>query len=436
MQTCDASGMSAFTFVLASLLLAVAPPPLPRHALFGAVVQDKDSKPTVVRVIGGSAAAKAGVEPGDVIVRLNGTAMPSTAAFLAALHALHAGDRATISLLRNGSVREEHVTLAAPADESDPLVTTSYESIAVDGSLRRTLVTTPKGATRPLPALLILGGIGCFSVDVASFPQDAYLRLAHDVSRAGFLTMRVEKSGVGDSQGPPCPVTNFNSEERAYAAALSALRSDRRVDHSQIYLFGHSIGTMEAPMLAISQPVAGIIVAEAVGRDWPEYEIRNLRRQLELQGETPAAVDAGLLEKNSCMTRLLFQMQSEAEIERTEPGCKTVNSVYPVDASYMRQVAAINAASIWQKIDVPVLAIFGESDFVTEIADHQRIVAIVNRRHPGYASFKSIPAMDHLLYRAATPKEAMDLFNSSAARVYATQLSETVVGWLTASAHL
>lgn len=422
--------MGAFTLLLASLLLAAGTPSLPRHALFGAVVQDKASKATVVRVIPGSAAAKAGVDPGDVIVRLNGTAIGSTAAFLTALHALHAGDRATISLSRNGVLQEQQVTLGTPADESDPQVTTSYETIGVDGSLRRTLITTPKAATRPLPALLILGGIGCLSVDVAAFPEDPYLRLAHDVSRAGFVTMRVEKSGVGDSQGPPCAAADFHSEERAYAAALSALRSDKRVDRTKIFLFGHSIGSIEAPQLALAQPVAGIIVAEAVGRDWPEYEIRNLRRQLELSGEAPAAVDAALVEKQSCMTRLLYLMQSEAEIERTQPGCKTPNSVYPVDVSYMRQVAAIDAMSIWQKIAVPVLAIYGESDFITEIADHQRIVQVVNDRHAGYATLRTVSGMDHLLYRAATPKEAMDAYNSASARLYASQLSEVVVSWL------
>jgi hypothetical protein len=40
--------------------------------------------------------------------------------------------------------------------------------------------------------------------------------------------------------------------------------------------------------------IAGITVAEAVGRDWPEYEIRNLRRQLELDSTTLGDVDRGV----------------------------------------------------------------------------------------------------------------------------------------------
>src|SRR5581483_9455840 len=157
----------------------------------------------------------------------------------------------------------------APPEETDPGVTTMYGSLSVDGSQRRTLLTLPENSSGKLPAMLIAGGIGCFSVDVASNPQDPYLRIAHDVAKSGFITMRIEKSGVGDSQGPPCTSVDFNSEERGYAAAIEALQKDPRVDPSRIILFGHSISTLEVTQLAERYHVAGIIVAEAVGRDWP-----------------------------------------------------------------------------------------------------------------------------------------------------------------------
>src|SRR5215469_4019085 len=84
------------------------------------------------------------------------------------------------------------------------LVETLYQSIEIDGTLRRTLLTFPKNVQGRRPAVLVLGGIGCFSVDSAADPQDSYMRLAHDLGRRGFVVMRLEKSGVGDSQGPPC----------------------------------------------------------------------------------------------------------------------------------------------------------------------------------------------------------------------------------------
>lgn len=411
---------------------AIADPPavLPRHALFGAVLADKPAGSTITRVLPQSAAAGAGMQPGDVITAINGTAVTNTAGVLAALHRLHAGDRATIGILRAGSKRDRSVVLGAPPDERDPLVTTLYDSVRVDGTLRRTLLTLPKNANSRLPAVLVLGGIGCYTIDAAANPQDAYMRLTHDLTRAGFVTMRIEKSGVGDSQGPPCRSVDFAAEQRGYAAALDALRHDPHVSASRVYLFGHSIGSIEAAQIALAQPVAGIIVTGAVGRDWPEYEVRNLRRQLELTGTPPSQTDAELISKQSCMQRLLVEKQPESEIERSDPGCKEANGVYPVDPSYMQQVAAVNIIDLWSKIGVPVLAIHGASDFVTEAEDHQRIAQVVNARHPGSAAYVSIDGMDHLLFRAASPKAAYDAFASSAAREYDADLSQAVLDWL------
>jgi pimeloyl-ACP methyl ester carboxylesterase len=403
---------------------------LPRHAVFGAAVADRPAGLTVSRIVPNSAAAAAGIEPGDVIARVDGVATPNTPAFLAEIHTLRAGATVTATIVRNGAPREITVTLGKPADERDPAVTTVYGAINVDGSLRRTLTTLPAGTTAPRPGVLFIGGIGCFSVDVAADPQDPYLRLAHDLSRAGFVTMRLEKSGVGDSQGPACRGVDFAGEERSYAAALAALRADRHVDSRRVFLFGHSIGTIVAPRLARRERVAGVIVAEAVGRDWLEYELHNTRRQLELGGSSPSQTDAALVEKYGCMYRLLIEKKSEANIEAEMPSCKEHNGVYPVDAAYVQEVAAVNVIEAWASLDVPVLAIYGSSDFVTEEGDHQRIVSVVNTGHSGLATFRKINGMDHLLYRAPDQKSAMEAFDKGAPREYDTELSNVVIKWL------
>ncbi len=412
------------------LQAAVATTVLARHGVFGAAVVEKAAGVTVMRVIPGSAAAAANVKPGDVIKGIGGVDTPTVASFLAAVHTFHAGQTVAVAILRNGSPLQMSATLGRPAAENDPDVTTLYQAIEVDGSLRRTLVTVPKNATSRLPAVLLIGGIGCYSVDAATDPNDAYMRVTHDLSRARFVTMRLEKSGVGDSQGPPCSSVDFLTEERSYGAALTALRNDPHVDPNRVYLLGHSIGSVIAPRLASTQRVAGVIVAEAVGRDWLEYETRNARRQLELTGASPADVDAKVVEKQECMYRLLVQKEPEAAIERTMPACKEPNSVYPVDAAYVQQVAALNIIQPWTRLNVPALVIYGKSDFVTEEADHARIVQVVNAAHPQNATLVSIDGMDHMLFRAPTPKAAMEAFQNGAAREYDTDFSRAIIAWL------
>jgi alpha-beta hydrolase superfamily lysophospholipase len=412
----------------------VAPSPtLPRHAVFGAAVAASNGSVRVTAVIAGSSAARAGVATGDTIRAIGGTPVASVAQFLMAVHDLRAGERVTVEIVRNGGPLQRVAAPAAALDELDAGLVTQYGSVAVDDSLRRTLVTTPAQLKSAAPAVLLIGGIGCYSVDVAANPQDPYLNLTHDLARAGFITMRIEKSGVGDSQGPPCRAVDFDAEVRGYVAALTSLQHNPQVDRARIYLLGHSIGTIIAPRLALSNRVAGVVVLEAVGRDWPEYEIRNLRRDLELDAEPASAVDEALVEKAQCMQRLFYENQSEAEIERTMPSCREHNGIYPVSADYMRQVARINVIEPWAHLGLPVLVVYGTSDFETEQADHERIVAVVNAAHPQTATLQVIPAMSHGLGHAASPKVAETDDETRTAERYDAQVSDIVIAWLRAA---
>lgn len=405
-------------------------PTLPRHGVLGAAVVQSPGGVRVSAVVPGSAAAQAGLHAGDTIRAVNGAPIASVARFLRVLHDLHAGQPALVEVERDGRRLQLSATLTSPRDESDAGLVTEYGAIAVDDSLRRTLLTMPAGLTAPAPAVLLIGGIGCYSVDIAANPQDAYMRLTHDLARAGFVTMRLEKSGVGDSQGPPCQNVDFDAETRGYAAALAALQRSSHVDPARLYLLGHSIGTIIAPGLALQNRVAGVVVLEAVGRDWPEYEIRNLRRDLELDGESAPAVDEALIEKAQCMQRLFFENQPETEIERNMPACGVHNGIYPVSSAYVQQVAHLNIIEPWTRVNVPVLAVYGMSDFETELADHERIVAVVNASHPQSATLAVVPAMSHRLGRAPSAKAAETDDERGTLEPYDTDLSRIVVAWL------
>lgn len=406
-------------------------PTLPRHAVFGAAVARGESGGVrVTFVVPNGAAAGAGLTAGDTIVAVGGLRVESVAQFLQAIHDLRAQARVSVEAVRAGVPLRLTATLGIAQDEGGAGISTQYRAISVDDSLRRTLLTVPQTAARA-PAVLFVGGIGCYSVDVASNPQDAYLRLSHDLAKAGFVTMRLEKSGVGDSEGPPCRNVDFDAEVRGYAAALSALKRDPRVDPARIFLLGHSIGTVIVPRLASRNAVAGLIVLEAVGRDWPEYEIRNLRRDLELDGMAPGAVDAALTEKSRCMQLLLFENEPEDAIERRMPYCRVHDDIYPVTVDYVRQVAQLNAIEPWMHLNLPTLVVYGTSDFETEQADHERIASAANAADAHSATLVVLTGMSHRLGRAASQKDALADDDSGAIEPYDTDLSAAVLAWLT-----
>ena len=419
----------ALSFLHFAVVLDAQPRELPRRTVLGAAVVDKDGVEITSVTVGGGA-ERAGLRPDDLVTAIGDDTVANSTEFVS-LVKRQVTDHPVLFHIRRGDIALAlPVMLDHPPNELDPAVTTSYETVTVQGTLRRTLVTVPKGPARPRAGVLILSGIGCFSVDNAASPQDAYMRVAHDLSRRGFVVMRLEKSGMGDSQGPACMSVDFNSEMESYAVALAALQHDSRVDAKRTYLLGHSIGSLIAPRLANRHRVAGVIVAECVGRNWIEYELWNLRRQLELGGETPADIDAELSSKEICMHRLLVERQPETEIEQAKPDCR-IHNAYPAPAKYMRQVAALNVAEPWTALSLPVLVVYGTADFVTTEADHRRVAKIVNDAHPGTATLKLISGMDHHLDSAGTQQQAYDLrIKQHRPLPYTTQFSTTVADWL------
>jgi hypothetical protein len=383
----------------------------------------------VSQVLSGSAAEAGGVKAGDVITAVDGKPVATVAALLAAVRR-PAGQPVTLTITRAGAVQQLTFALNEAPRETDPAVETIYGSITVDGTLRRTLVTVPRGVTGSRPAVLFVGGIGCYSIDNALDRNDAYHALALDLSRRGFVTMRVEKSGIGDSQGAACSTVDFNAESRSYAVALDALRTSDRVQPGRVYVFGHSIGGTIGPRLAVpGSGVAGLIVAETVGIDWFTYEMINERRQAMLDTLTPAQIDADAAAKEFCMHEVLIAKKTTAEAVAENADCKDYR--YPVTDAYMQQVAALNIADAWMKLDVPVLVIYGHADFITDEGDHRRIAAIANAAHPGSATLAFIDDMDHYLVVSASQAASFArVRKAGGAGPYNEKLSATIAGWL------
>jgi pimeloyl-ACP methyl ester carboxylesterase len=406
---------------------------LSRRPILGAAAADSPAGVILTWIAPGSAAEKSGLRVGDRIVRIGARSIGTTADFAPAVRVQPVGRSVTFIVARAGVPTSVDVVMAEAPREQGAGFVTAYGALDVGGELHRTLLTHPAGVKRSAkPAVvLLIGGIGCYSVDVATDELDPYRQLAQDIARRGVASLRVEKSGVGDSQGGPCFSIDFRAESTLYESALQALLSDRDVDRSRIYLLGHSIGGLIAPSLAARHPVAGVIVAETVGRNWFEYELTNLRRQLALGGDSPEEIDAKLASKERCMHRLLVEKRDAAEIETAEPDCKLRNA-YPVGAAYMQQVAAINIAGLWSSLpSLPVLAIFGTADFVVDENDLQRIVDIVNSKHPNTAEFVRLQGMEHRLAVAGSTAQAYQ------ARVvrqiplpYDHAFSDTVATWI------
>jgi pimeloyl-ACP methyl ester carboxylesterase len=380
----------------------------------------------VQSVVDGGSAKDSGIQANDIITQVNDHKVLDVADFVQTVKSLRAGDAAMIHLRRFGKALTKQLLVKPRPYESAPDVVTLYKAITVDGSLRRVIITSPKTQEKH-PAALYLNGIGCFSQESSTL-QTNDAKLLYGLTRAGFVTMRVEKSSMGDSEGPPCSTVDLEAERRGYLAGLKALREYPFVDPKNIFLIGLSIGGVQAPLIAEQIPVKGIVVVNTVIKPFLEYLIDTRRRQNLLAHVPYDEMDRRARLNELCNHRLLIEKQSFESVVKESPDCRDYIT-YPAAYTYMQQWAALNPAAEWKKVSAPVLIVYGAADFVSSIADDPYMADVINSFHPGHATLKMIPNMDHPMYQAQSMEQSLN-WPANIAREFQPAVLAAITSWL------
>lgn len=110
-------------------------------------------------------------------------------------------------------------------------------------------IAVPKSAPQPLPAVILIGGSGPTDRDetVAGIP--IFGQVARDLVAAGFVVVRYDKRGVGQSGGRAEAVTIADYAEDARQVLLW-LEKRKEVNKDRIALVGHSEGALVALLTA------------------------------------------------------------------------------------------------------------------------------------------------------------------------------------------
>lgn len=379
----------------------------------------------ILEVIPESAAAEAGLKPGDIVVASNSESVKMPGAFAASVSKLREGDKLRVDFIRDGESKSIDVTLKArPKETGTDSYDVIYGSVSIPAGRLRTIMTRPKqqpGAeAKKLPALMLIQGVGGYSVEIRPGAY-GYAPMIEAFSKAGFVTMRIEKPGQGDSEGGPTSEVDFDTELAGYLAGLKALKTTEFVDGDNLFLFGHSMGGVMAPLIAKEVPVKGIAVYGTVVKTWPEYMLENVRRQSELAGESPATVDEAL-RKDAALSYLLFLTdKTPKEVANEHPELAERIAEFFADGEhyvgrshrFFKQLARKNMPDAWEGFDGHVLSVWGRSDFVSAEDDHARIAAIVDSRNPGHGKFVAMDGLDHGMFKAATPMDSFRTQGSS-----------------------
>jgi pimeloyl-ACP methyl ester carboxylesterase len=233
---------------------------LPRRPFIGVTVQPApDHHVRVSKIIPGSSAARSDLQVGDILLSVNSAPVGSVDAFLAGLKVFKSGDRLVCRVQRGGTEMDIEVILGEWPREQPDDIQVLYDAVETPGATVRSIVTMPMGNMRKLPSILFVQGWDCGSIDLPLPGPNLMRELIYRLTRAGFVVMRSEKSGVGDSTGTPCRDVDFHDEVALFTSALRKLKSYGFVDTGNVFIFGLSAGGWVAPLVATAEPVKGIV---------------------------------------------------------------------------------------------------------------------------------------------------------------------------------
>lgn len=368
----------------------------------------------VTEILKGSTGEVLKLKANDVILKVNSIITLGTKKFRTAVNNFKENDTVVLLIVRNNKnqiLKGKAVGLAYETSEKYDIV---YDEVKFMDGWMRVIINKPKTSGKH-KAIFFIQGYTCYSLD--NIGKHPYGQLVDKLCEKGYVVMRAEKPGMGDNTNTPdCSEIDFNTEVAAFSTAYEKLKTFDFVDTSNMYIFGHSLGGIEAPILAQKYHPKGLIVCGTTSIMWFEYIIAMFRFQNIITGTDYVENEKFIIEVTPLLYKLLIEKKTPLELAKNPSYEKMMvdnmeydgsDHIWSRHYSYWQQLQNQNMAEIWKNNNENVLVVRGEGDFEAfSTAEHQTIVDMVNFYHPGKATFKLIPNMDHSFAKSKTPVES------------------------------
>lgn len=262
--------------------------------------------------------ADSGIGPGDILLAMDGKTINSVVAPNPIVAAMTVGQQFVVTLQRAGQRTSLALTLKTCPRDRGETFDVLYPHVISGGARIRTIITKPHTPGKH-PVFFLIQGLGEWTVDRPLSELDPYSRILNAFATNGYVTVRVEKPGLGDSEGGPYADLDLQTDLDTYRQALIAVRQYGFVDRDAVFIFGHSMGGVFGPILASEIPIRGIAVYGAVVKTWMEYYLENWRWQMSLFGTDPVRLDAMLRDMAAALHYLLIEQKPPDDILRVRP---------------------------------------------------------------------------------------------------------------------
>ena len=282
-----------------------------------------------------------------------------------------------------------------------------YETVVAPNRQKlRVIITKPHETSGKLPVIFVAGWLSCDSVEAPEGTSDPTGLVFQGLARMkNFCTFRVDKPGVGDSEGD-CAKTDFETELAGYRAAFKSLAHYDFIDPAQIYILGISNGGGFAPLIPQTEDeqaqVRGYVVVGGWLKPWFEHMLEIERRRAVFLGKSPGEVNERMKEVATLYYEWLIRSRPISDIVEVQPKLAALwpdgadhDHLYGRPLAFYQQLQKLNLAVAWSQVKVPTLALHGQYDWIMSREDIEMIAKIVNANNEGAARFMELPATGH-----------------------------------------
>lgn len=310
------------------------------------------------------------------------------------------------------AVSSRRVTVSRAGDEQ---VRIQANGFSLAGTISR-----PAGAAgKPLPAVVLVGGSAATDRDETAFGIPIFGQLAGALADAGFLVLRYDKRGIGQSGGRPesATLTDYADDLRA---AVKYITDRKDVDRRRVAVVGHSEGG-SVSMIAASKDkrIAAAALLAAPGLTGAEVNlaqvVHGLDQSKRSDAEKTAAVDLQRRIQKAVLTGEGWEGLSP-DIRRQ------------ADTAWFQSFLAFNPARLMRDVNQPLLIIQGLLDKQVDPVNADRLEALARSRKRGSVEVVKLTGINHLLVPAVTGE--IDEYGTLKERRIAPAVGEAIARWL------
>jgi hypothetical protein len=313
--------------------------------------------------------------------------------------------------------------LASVAVRSQPVRNPNDSDViipAVGFSIAGTMTTPTAVGKMRLPAIVLVAGSGSVDRDELVAGVPIFAQLARGLADQGFLVIRYDKRGVGQSGGRNERVT-LQDYADDLITVVKWLEKRKDIDPKHITVAGHSEGGAVGMLAAAREDtISSLVLIAAPGTPGSDLILEQQKHALDLLGVPDAERQA----KIELQTKIQDAVVTDKGWDTIPPELRA-----QADTAWFKSLLLFEPAKVMQKIEQPILIIQGDLDkqVFPHHADQLGALARTRKKSPP-VEVVHLPGINHLLTRATTGDVAE--YGSLPDKNITPDVAKTIGTWL------